>query len=262
MNLEQLGIFASQIKSKETLAKNAGAILYYDAIKDTIIGNGITDDLSENNNDIQWINFSGDSSSGLITNDGLPYRRFDGSDDYGNIVKSVSLDVKGAPLAIFATMRVPVGAAYSRIFTVNQTSTGDIQYGLTYDNANKRVRLALENAHRSQTLNNEIIETEWVNVGFLWDGLTITAFINGAENYNNNFADTALTSRDYVSFGRRMTGEYYQGDIANLLICAGEKCNRTNVIKAVRKIAKPYVTIEYDTVAVVGMSKVGEGVIS
>lgn len=262
MNLEQLGIFASQIKSKETLAKNAGAILYYDALKDLVIGNGITEDLSDEDNHIEWLNFSEDGTSGLISNDGLPYRKFDGSDDYGDIVKTASLDVKGSPLAIFVTMRVPIGAAYSRIFTVNQTSTGDIQYGLTYDSGNKRVRLALENAHVSQTLVDSITEGEWINVGFVWDGLTTTAFVNTAQNYNNNFADKVLTSRDFVSFGRRKTSEYFQGDIANLLICAGEKCNRTNVIKAIRKIAKPYVTIEYDTVAVVGLSTVGEGVIS
>lgn len=229
---------------------NAGGVLYLDARKATGFrlpsNSPLTSpwvDLSDNDNDATPTNFAGNMLSGVdISNLLRPSWVLDGSDDFFNLSSTSSLDINTAPLAIFVTLKVSIGSGYGYIISKNLDSSANVQYALTWDNANKRVVVKLENSDRVSTITNSIQETNWYNVGFIWDGTNVKTFINGISNNSGAYSGT-LTSRPNLRIGRRETAaSHFKGNIATATVYTGEKAIEANILKSERLISKAYIS--------------------
>jgi hypothetical protein len=237
-----------QLQGFETLVKSAGGVLYYDARKDLIQANGVTPDRSGKGNDVTWANFAGTGASGLVIENGKVFRRLDGTDDFGSMVNTSSIDITNAPLAVFVTKRLSASAATSFLFCKNLDNTTNEQYGMLWDATNKYIRVDAENVNRCNSGVNSVLPDTWYNEGFIWDGTNINIYINKIPTGIVGAYSGALTSRPNIRVGARSnsvdgstTIGKLKGDLATLTIYAGAKATEANILKAEKALSKAYI---------------------
>jgi hypothetical protein len=231
----------SQKKKFETLVKSAGGVLYYDARKDFIQSNGIAPDRSGKGNDVTWVNFAGTGASGLVVENGKVFRRFDGTDDFGGMANTASIDVTSAPLGVFATIK-PDALSNGLIICKNLDATANMQYALLYDATNKRIMYLLNGSVVMSGVVNSVPLNEYKNVGFIWDGVTVREYINCIPSgITSNYSGT-LISRPYLRIGMRETAAaFYKGAISTTSIYSSTKAIEVTILKAETAISKGYI---------------------
>lgn len=224
--------------SLESLVKSAGGVFYYDARKDLITANGVTPDRSGQGNSVTWANFAGSGASGLVAESGKVFRRLDGTDDFGSMVNTASIDVTSAPLAVFATIRATF-AQTGYIFVKNGADVSTTrQYGLRFDSAGS-INAFLEGLAKSTY--TPITLNTWVNVGMLWDGANVKCYCNSLSGTPVTFSGN-LTSRANTAIGMIIGGStFFKGDLSTLTIYAGTKATEANILKTEKAISKAYI---------------------
>jgi hypothetical protein len=226
----------------EQLAKAAGCVSLYDARKDWAIANGVTPDRSGKGNDITWANYAGTAASGLVIENGKVFRRLDGADDFGSMVNSPSLDITNAPLAEFATLRIPAGAGTAYIFSKYDLGWETAQYALSYDATNKRLSTVIENVSRAKSSTNSVLENIWYDVGFIWDGASVKTYVNIIANGTPVALTGILTSRPNVRIG--MIGgssSRLKCDLVNHVVYAGENAVELKILRSRDALSKGYI---------------------
>jgi hypothetical protein len=231
---------SNQLQGFESLVKSAGGVFYYDARKDLVQANGATPDRSGKGNDVTWANFAGTGASGLVIEDGKVFRRLDGTDDFGSMVNTASIDITSAPLAVFATVRIAVGAGSGYIFSKFATAWDSSQYCMYWDNTNKKIAPLLENVARGSSASNTVLEGNWYDVGFIWDGVNVRIYINGIQSGSITALSGALTSRPNVRIGV-ININYLKGDLGTLSVHAGTNAIESRILKARNPISRAYI---------------------
>jgi hypothetical protein len=226
-----------QLQGFETLVKSAGGVLYYDARKDLIQANGVTPDRSGKGNDITWANFAGTGTSGLVIENGKVFRRLDGTDDYGSVVNTASIDITSAPLGVFQTFRVPASVGAGGYFLTKNDVTGiDHQYALA--NATNIVGY-LEGIGRG---NIPYERDVFLNIGFIWDSTTVKYYKNIVNGGSNGAYSGALTSRPNTRIGcRGNNSAFIQYDLATSTLYTGPSAVESKILKAESSISKAYI---------------------
>jgi hypothetical protein len=153
-------------------------------------------------------------------------RHLDGSDDYGYPMNSPALDITSAPLAVFVTVKMgtPGGTAY--IVCKNLSTAGDAQYAIIHDvsgsyagNANSFVVTIEAAGNYVKTPVGSAIIGTWQDIGFIWDGAKLKAWINASKIAAEDTYSGSLTSRPNFRIGRRETATGYSaGNMDNLWI--------------------------------------------
>jgi hypothetical protein len=236
--------------SLANFVKGAGCVLYLDARKAT--GYGIPNntpltspwvDLSGNRNDATPTNMAGTTASGVNTsNPSNPFWVLDGSDDFFSLVNTASIDITSAPLAMFLTLKVSVGAGTGYIICKNLDSPANIQYGCYWDSSGKRIVTSLENTARGGSASNSVLENVWCNVGVIWDGASVRHYVNLVQSGADGTCSGTLTSRENLRIGRRETmAGYFKASIATTTIYSGSNATTENILKAEKAISKAYV---------------------
>jgi hypothetical protein len=225
----------------DSLVKSAGGVFYYDARKDLITANGVTPDRSGKGNDVTWANFAGSGASGLVIEDGKVFKRCDGTDDFGSMVNSASIDITSAPLALFVTVK-PNATSNGLILCKNLDATANMQYAILYDATNKRMMYLLEGSVVASGAINSVPLNECKDVGIIWDGATAREYINCIPSgITGNHLGT-LTSRPYARIGRRETAAaQFKGDLATMSIYAGANAIESKILKAEAALSKAYI---------------------
>jgi hypothetical protein len=203
-----------------------------------------TSAIIQRGNNIAWNNFAGNSASGLVIENGKVFRRLDGTDDFGSMVNTLSIDITSAPLAIYATIRVsPSAVSNSFILCKNLSGLTDVQYGIMWNSTLKNITLYLENVSRDSSGDNSVLNNVWYNVGFIWDGTNIKYYVNGLQVGIVSPYTGSLTSRPTTAIGRRgaVVNNPFKGDLASLTIYAGAKATEANALKAEAAISKAYI---------------------
>lgn len=169
-----------------------------------------------------------------------PYRAsFDGVDDHGCIVNDSGVDVTTAPLAIFATVRVASGAGTGFIVCKDTSAFADVQYGMFWDGATKRIVSVLEGANRALGVSNTVLEGVWCDVGFIWDGTNTKTYVNAVQSGASVAYSSSLTSRPYLRIGRRETASsHFKGDIRNDAIYSGAGLTEAKVLNHRRQVMR------------------------
>jgi hypothetical protein len=225
----------------EQLAKAAGCVSLYDARKDWAIANGVTPDRSGKGNDITWNNFAGSATSGLVIENGKVFRRLDGTDDFGSMVNTASIDITTAPLAIFFTVRIPtIAIGFMYLFSKNIDASANEQYGLLFNNTTNKFMAYLEGEERG--ISEIITKDVFVNIGYIWDGAATKHYRNLITGGTNGAYSGSLTSRPNTRIGRRETAStHFKGDLATLAIYSGAKATEANILKAEKALSKGYI---------------------
>jgi hypothetical protein len=228
-------------KKFENLVKSAGGVLYYDARKDLIQANGVTPDRSGQGNNVTWNNFAGTGTSGLVVENGKVFRRFDGTDDFGSMVNTASIDITSAPLAVFATIRIPSTATgFMYLFSKNLDASANEQYGLLFSNTTNKFMPYLEGEERG--ISEAITKDVFVNIGYVWDGAATKNYINLITNGTDGVYSGLLTSRPNARIGRRETASaHLKGDLATISIYTGAKATKSNILKAEAALSNGYI---------------------
>jgi hypothetical protein len=239
------------LKNNTQCAKAAGAVLCLDARKATGLGlptnSPLTSpwvDLSGLANNATPESMAGTTASGVdITDPIKPTWVFDGTSDHFTLTDTASLDITSAPLAIFVTIKVdPTMSGTGYIVCKNLNASTNIQYGLSYFVTNTQIGLYLEGASRKTSTTGSVPANTWYNVGFIWDGSNVKAFVNGVQSATTGTFSGTLTSQPNMRIGRRETpSSYYKGSIATLTIYAGVKATEANILKAERAISRAYI---------------------
>lgn len=237
-------------RNLKTLAKNAGAVLYLDARKSTgydlpsnsPLTNPWTD-LSGLANNATPTNMAGTTASGVDVSDPLkPFWALDGTDDFFSLVNTASLDITSAPLAVFSTFKIAVGAGNGWLFCKNLDALANVQYGFWYVTTGSYTSAYLESTQRAYGANNSIVPGTWCNSGFIWDGTNVKAYVNCIISGESIACSGALTSRANVRIGCRANNLIFlKGGIASVSVYAGAKATETNVLKAEKSISKTYI---------------------
>lgn len=255
---ECVGDFMSLItvynSSFKSMAKSAGAVLYLDARKATgnskPINSPLTNpwtDLSGLGNNATPTNMAGTTVSGVDTTDSSkPFWVLDGTDDFFNLVNTASVDITASPLAVFATIRADVGAGNGYIICKNVDSSTNMQYGIHRDGTNSNLNIYLEGLGRKNTTSNTVPSATWFNVGFIWDGTNVKAYINCIQSGTAGSYSGALTGRANAQIGCRSgagatKATFFRGNIATASIYTGAKATESNVLKAEKAISKAYI---------------------
>jgi hypothetical protein len=229
--------------SFETLVKSAGGVSYYDARKDLIQANGVTPDRSGKGNNITWNNFAGTGASGLVIENGKVFRRLDGAEDFGSMVNSASIDITSAPLAVFATFRIPSSVVSNGfIFAKNLNATANIQYSLYYSTISNNITTYMEGIGRGATANSSIAKDVLHNVGYIWNDTNVKFYKNMLQNGSIVAFSGNLTSQPNARIGKEeVAGFYLKCDLATLTIYTGAKATEANILKAEQAISKAYI---------------------
>jgi hypothetical protein len=232
-----------QLQGFENLVKSAGGVSYYDAHKDLIIANGVTPDRSGKGNDITWANYAGTGASGLVIENGKVFRRLDGTDDFGSMVNTASIDITSAPLAVFATFKISSSVVSNGfIFAKNLNATANIQYSLYYSTAGNNITTYMEGIGRGATTSSSIVKDVPYNVGYIWDSTNVKFYQNMLQNGSTTAFAGALTSRPNARVGKEEgAGFYLKCDLATLTIYTGAKATESNILKAEKALSKAYI---------------------
>jgi hypothetical protein len=242
-----MGLITTYNNSLKSLAKSAGAVLYLDARKAT--GNSLPVnsplttpwlDLSGNENNATPTNFAGTTASGVDTSDPLrPFWVLDGTDDFFSLVNTASVDVTAAPLAVFATIKLPLDfSAYGYVLCKNTSSSADTQYGLNIQ-TNGVANVLLEGS--AVGFGVALSKNAWSNVGFIWDGTGVRRYTNLVLGGNIGSYSGKLTSLPNLRIGRReASGGHLRASIATVSVYTGSKATETSILKAERSISKAY----------------------
>lgn len=157
-------------------------------------------DHSGYNNHVTW-------SSGVINKAGHCGNRksvVTGNNAFGSIVNSPSIDISSAPLT-FLTVIKPSAGGY--IFAKNVDAANNIQYGVNLNTTSgvNRIDIYLEGAVRSSSANGSIDITGNLSqlVGFVWDGSTVQAVVQGLASGSAGSYSGTLTSRANTRIGCR-----------------------------------------------------------
>lgn len=163
----------------------------------------------------------------------------DGIDDYGSFANNTPFDITTAPLAIFATISVAVGAGQGYIVCKNLSSAADVQYAMFYENTGKDIGINLNGT--VYFFNTVLTEGTTYDVGFIWIGSTLKRFLNGVQLGTDLAYSTPLTSRPTLAIGKQGAGSlYFKGNIKNLAIYAGAGVTEAYILKERKNTMRRY----------------------
>jgi hypothetical protein len=174
----------------------------------------------------------------------------DGTDDYGSLVNTPSLDITTNEFALCCTFRVAVGASTGYIMFKGYDGVANSQYVFYYDNTNKIIYLRINNAAFTiGTDNNSIVENTFYNVIFYRNSSgVVTPYLNKQAKTSGNYA-TALSSTNNtnVRMGARSSNTggtthaaYLKGGLQTMSIYQAPKLNISNILKVEGNISSKY----------------------
>lgn len=219
--------------------QQAGGVFCYDARYDAITGNGVTADRSGKGNNVTWVNFAGTSASGLVTESGKVFRRFNGVNNYGTLFNTTSIDITTAPLGIFATVKVVSGTVNSPfLFAKSDGYFDGMQYGMTLESSNTFVPV-LDGTliPKSLSYSRDI----FFNIGFIWDGANIKIYKNISTVSTPAAFSATLTSVPIIRIGKQEGGSYAKVDLATLTVYAGVNATETKILQAESTLSAGYI---------------------
>lgn len=168
--------------------------------------------------------------------------RCEGTDDFGSLTNSPSLDlgvVAGKEQAWAVVFRVGIGAGSGYLQCKNSTSFADNQFAVYYDAVVKYIRIAMNGGDRHST--QALIENEFYSLIFYRNKLgVITPILNNISKPTATYAN-ALTTQPNVRIGRRETAAgHFKGDIAWQGMWEADTLNIEAIKRSVNNIAKDY----------------------
>jgi hypothetical protein len=122
--------------------------------------------------------------------------RFDGTDDYSNIVATSSLDITTGAFAFGATFKIKTGSGNAYILSKNLADTTTLQYAILYKatSPNNTIQLLLNNTARYELPTNSISQNVWYNVIFHRDiSGNITGYINKVASTTGVYVGNLVT---------------------------------------------------------------------
>jgi hypothetical protein len=148
-------------------------------------------------------------------------RFFDGVDDFGSAMNSPALDITALPIAAFTTVKIPTGTSTGWLQCKNLDAANNTQYGLLYNATNPHIDVYLNGAVVCSTANDSVTLGTAQDYGFIANGATAQAYINGRVSGASAAFTDALTSRPYFRFMRRETTTAYgKGNMDNYCLYA------------------------------------------
>ncbi|MEY2703282.1 MAG: hypothetical protein RLY43_1921, partial [Bacteroidota bacterium] len=173
--------------------------------------------------------------------------RFDGTDDYANIVSTASLDITTNELVIAKTFRIPTGATTKWIVSKTEDTALETQYGLKYNATNGNIELWLEGYIRATTIAGSIVVDTWYQVVFYRNSAgLISVYQNQLAHPSSSYIGN-LTSRPNLRIGARSSNaggttstDYQKMDIGVLDIYSDTAIDMTKILKAEKTFISMY----------------------
>lgn len=165
---------------------------------------------------------------------------FDGVDDHCIVNDNPDVDIITAsyekPLGIWSVFATYSDLGNKWVFTKNDDTAGETQYGLYYTYTGQKVECWLEGANRVVIPEGSIQVNVLYFVGFIWDGSTVSCHINGKLVGTGSFSGT-LTSRPNIRLGCRGNNTLFlKGLISEMLITQGS--NARDIINWFQRTGK------------------------
>lgn len=190
--------------------------------------------------DQAWLNnFAGTPSSGWdMTNIMKPSLVFNTATTcHATLANTSAIDLTSAPIAVFSTVWIPSASTSAFIFCKYISS---YQYSLYFSSTNQITMYNSTGSNKSSD-SNLVYRNNWINIGWFWDGTTISFYRNGSIYGATQSLSGSLSSVNAAAIGCRLSGTTnfaLNGKIATLTIYTGN--NISEILRSEIDISKAY----------------------
>lgn len=189
-------------------------------------------------NDGKLVNFAGTALDGWNANP--PRLTFDGIDSYVQFADSASLDIVNAPLAVFATVFIPIG--YNTSFLQSRYNGSTYQYSLYLSNSLDSISIFTNLGSRSSDPNT-LVPGMWQNVGWLWRDGNVTFYKDFEPVGTSPLVGLLASVMDDVLGQRAGGGFNTDSDISTHTRYTGANVDIDKILKLEADISKQYLDL-------------------